>query len=416
MADPLLSVAYRRDLRSLGETRLFSSPVGVVANMKRIALIGPVPPWRGGVAHHTDQLVKSIEASHQVLAISFASMYPSWLYPGQAISIPLERCDRGGNLQFILRGDAPRTWRKAVEVISDFQPDAIVLPWWTVFWAPLCLYVSRALERRGFPVLYICHNVVDHDAHRWKRWVARLALARGAGFLTHTEQNRRQLIELLPSARVTVYPHPLYGHLPVAGQVPQRRAALELLFFGYVRPYKGVDLLIEALGLLPEVDFHLCIAGEFWIDRAILERKTKRLGISDRVTMIPHYVADEEAAGLMSTADAVVLPYRQASGSGVAALALHYDTPVVATRVGGLAETVIDGETGYLVDPGNSQLLAAGIKRLLSAKDWASSIAPHKETASWAGMAAAVAQVVTAMAGPDVPVGSRSGAIRRRPG
>ena len=365
--------------------------------MAKIALIGPLPPWKGGIAHHTSQLLKSLEASHEVLAISFAAMYPAWLYPGQAPNLPQDSGEHLPPARFLIRGDAPRTWRQAVEAISKFQAQAVVIPWWTVFWSPFCLYTAWALKRRGIPTLFLCHNITDHDSRWWKRQLARWTLARGSGFLTHTDQDRCQLIDFLPSAAVTVYPHPCYQQFPVADRVPRRSAKLELLFFGYVRPYKGIDLLIDALALLPNLDFHLCIAGELWIDPNRLEQRMKRIGIRDRVTLIPRYVDDQETAGLMTAADAVILPYRKASGSGVAALALHYNTPVVATRVGGLAESVVEAETGYLVPPDDPQALAAGIARLLEPRDWTALIEAHKNTATWGGLAGAVTQSIAAM-------------------
>ncbi|MGD2081735.1 MAG: glycosyltransferase [Chromatiales bacterium] len=362
----------------------------------RIATIGPLPPWRGGVAHHAGELLKALRRSHKVLAVSYSAMYPAWLYPGQAAPPGSRAAAEDADVTWVVNGSDPRTWREAVGAITDWQPQAVIMPWWTVYWAPLSIYTARALARRGIPTHFLCHNVFDHDARWWTKRLARKALAQAAGFITHTEQNGHRLRDLFPSTPVEVFPHPSYQHFPKPDRVPQREAGLELLFFGYVRRYKGLDLLIEALGMLPDLDFHLEIAGEPWIDRQPLVERMRQLGILERVTATQRYVEDREAAGLITRADAVILPYRQASGSGVAALALHYDKPVIATRVGGLAEYVVDGETGYLVAPGDASALAGGIAQLARPRDWRRSIAPHKRALTWQGLAAAVVRSICA--------------------
>ena len=335
-------------------------------------------------------------------------MYPIWLYPGPPTTITPNTQGSPSASRFLLQSTNPRTWREAVDTIADFKAEAAIVPWWTVFWTPFCMYTVRALKRRGIPTLFLCHNIADHETAWWKQRLARLALVGGSAFITHTEQDRCRLKALLPAATVVVHPHPRYQHFPPPVRVPRRRAALELLFFGYIRPYKGVDLLIEALGHCPELDFHLHIAGEFWVDQAPLQHRIKQLGIADRVTLTPRYVDDQEAAELITAADALVLPYREATGSGVAALALHYHTPVIATRVGGLAETIVDGETGYLVSPGDPAELASGILRLLQPRDWNKLIAAHQQAATWDGLAAAVIQSIAAIRLPAATKAPRS--------
>ena len=327
-----------------------------------------------------------------MLAISFASMYPDWLYPGDDNSQPAKLPNDSEGIIYRIRAGNPTSWRAAVQLTDDFGAQAVVIPWWTVFWGPMSLYLTRSLRRRGIPVIFLCHNIVDHEAREWKRWLTGRVLGAGQAFVTHTEHNRANLLKLVPDANIAVYPHPDYDDFPEPGDIPERRAALELLFFGYVRHYKGLDLLISALGLLNdgELDFHLRIAGEVWGDEAVLRDQIAKLGLEHRVTLIPKYVDDQHAADFMTACDAVVLPYRKASGSGVAALALHYDTPVLASRVGGLAETVIDGETGRLVPPNDIGALADAIRSLTQPKDWSRLIATHKGKATWDGLSAAV--------------------------
>ena len=145
-----------------------------------------------------------------------------------------------------------------------------------------------------------------------------------------------------------------------------RRAQLELLFFGFVRPYKGVDVLIEAMAQLRRRDVRLTIVGEFWQGLDATMARVEALGLSGIVDLVPRFVAEQAAAEYFGRADLLVLPYRHATGSGVVAMAVHYGKPVLASRVGGLEDVVLDGQTGYLVEPGSAQALAGRIDRITS--------------------------------------------------
>jgi glycosyltransferase involved in cell wall biosynthesis len=359
----------------------------------RLVVIGPLPPWRGGVAHHTSHLVASLRERHELRVFSFRRMYPAWLYPGTSSTLDVD-VRRLAQVDYLISGNNPLSWMRVLARIVSWRPDGVVLPWWSVFWAPFAAFLVRSLRRFGIPTYFLCHNVLDHDAGRLHKHLASFALVAGEGYLCHTSADAKRLRQLLPESSVVVHAHPRYLHFPAPADVPPRRAKLELLFFGYVRPYKGVDILIEALGLLGELDFHLCIAGDWWVDRAPIEKRISALGLQDRVSFLARYIEDAEAAVLITRADAMVLPYREASGSGVAALALHFERPAVASRVGGLGEYIIDGETGYLVEPEDARDLARGIARLQQPLDWSLRIARHKDQATWLGLAEAVADMV----------------------
>ena len=166
------------------------------------------------------------------------------------------------------------------------------------------------------------------------------------------------LKELLGTDAVTVHPHPIYDQFPKADDILPRRASLELLYFGFIRPYKGVDILVEAMSSIPEKDWFLTIAGECWEGEDKLQKKIKDSGLTERIEFRARYHSEQETAGLFTRADIVLLPYRDATGSGVIPVAYHYLRPVVATNVGGLPDVVLEGKTGWLVQPENPQAIA----------------------------------------------------------
>lgn len=246
-----------------------------------------------------------------------------------------------------------------------FHPHFVIIPWWTFFLGPLFAYLAWSLRRSGIDVVFFCHNVLDHEDARWKRVLTKLVLRQGRRFLVHTRVEEARLKRLFPGAHVAVHPHPIYDQFPKPKRQLPRRAALELLFFGFVRPYKGLDILIESMGLLRGQDVFLTVAGEFWQGEADTRKRIAELGIDNQIEIIARYISDEDTADLFGRADAVVVPYRTATGSGVIPIAYNYNKPVIATRVGGLSDVVREGETGWLIRPQSVEELAERIGSLI---------------------------------------------------
>lgn len=329
-----------------------------VTTRERIAIIGPVPPFRGGISQHTMMLSRALVQHADVLILSFTRQYPRWLYPGRSDIDPAAAPMTELRCRYVLDSMNPLSWTRAVQEIVDYRATAVVIPWWSVYWTACVASVSRRLARLGIPVYFHCHNVLGHDALWWERALARRALHRGSGFLVQSEAERAELLELIPSARIAVFPHPVYVQYPEPAENLPRRAALELLFYGFVRKYKGLDVLLRALPAIRERDFMLTIAGEFWEQRTEVAELASAPGIAGRIEIIDRYVGDDESASLFARADAVVMPYRSATGSGVLGLAYRYGVPVIASAVPGLGEQVRAGETGWLVEPGSVESLA----------------------------------------------------------
>jgi glycosyltransferase involved in cell wall biosynthesis len=360
----------------------------------RVGVIGPVLPFRGGIAQHTTQLLRALAAKADVLAISFTRQYPKLIFPGESDRDPAFEGQVEGHTEYLIDSVNPFTWSTAVRRMKAFRPDMVVLPWWQVYWAPSFAHMAWRLRRAGIPVVFLCHNVTEHEAAAWKRAVTRWVLSFGSGYVVQTNLDREHLLELIPTAKPVLHLHPAYDQFPPATGRLAPEHALELLFFGFVRPYKGLDLLIEAMGLLPrDMDVRLTVAGEFWHGPEETRARIEELGIADKVEIVAGYLSEQDVAEYFGRAHALVLPYRSATGSGVVAIAHHYEKPVIVTRVGGLPDVVEDGVTGFVVEPDSPAAIADAIVSLADRdmSGMAEAVRRFKaEKLTWEGLADAV--------------------------
>jgi glycosyltransferase involved in cell wall biosynthesis len=340
----------------------------------RIALIGPTHPFRGGVAHHTTLLYRHLRTRHDVSFYAFKRQYPAWLFPGQTDRDSSARPLQEEGIQYVLDPVNVATWGDVYGRIRRARPGLVVIPWWTSFWT-LHFWSLTTLLRRlpGTRVLFICHNIFDHDSGLFSRTCARVVLSTGDICLVHSAEDAARLRRLVPRARITQAFHPLYDFVR-SGTMPKEQAQAKIgvegetiLFFGFVRPYKGLDILLQAMpSILRRRKVTLLVVGEFWGGSESFARDVRRLGLESSVRWIDRYVPNEDVGLYFSAASLVVLPYVSGSASGVVQLAYGLDKPVVATRVGALAEVVEDGGTGYLTDPGDPAALAEAIVRFFA--------------------------------------------------
>ena len=362
------------------------------SSRRRIALIGPVLPYRGGIAQHTTMLHRALSRKSDLLTVSFTRQYPALLFPGESDKDPAYTNHRESGVLYIIDSLNPYSWRRCAERIARFNPEALIIPWWTVYWAFCFHAISRWSQAAGVPVVFFCHNVIEHENALWKRVLTQWVLASTNRFAVHTIQDRDHLSRFFPQAKILVHPHPIYDQFPKAIGNLSPRADLELLFFGFVRPYKGLDLLIDALSYLKDRSIKLTIAGEFWSGINDIIRRIDHCGVTEMVELRPTYHSEEDIAEIFARADVVVLPYRSATGSGIITLAYYYGRPVIATRVGGLQDVVRDGVTGWLVTPNCTEALARTIASVSRNKalSMRPDIADFAKTLSWDGLSVAL--------------------------
>lgn len=295
--------------------------------------------------------------------ISFKRQYPAWLYPGKSDREPGMESHVEPDVDYTLDALNPLTWTAAAHSIDARGCDLAIINWWTLFWAPGFVLIARMLRKRGVRVAYICHNLVDHGSGRLKQRIASELLATADAYLAHSLEQADQLRRLFPGKEIVFHPHPVYDQFPTAHRHLPKRGRLELLFFGFIRPYKGLDILLDALSLLGDRSVHVCVAGESWCKPEALRRYVAQSN-APNIELHLGYVNTAAVADYFERADVVVLPYRSATGSGVAALAYHYNTPVLASRVGGLCEVVEEGMTGFLIPPNAPEALAERLRTL----------------------------------------------------
>jgi glycosyltransferase involved in cell wall biosynthesis len=340
--------------------------------MTKFCLIGPTYPFRGGIAHYTTLLAQHLQEQEETLFISFTRQYPRWLFPGRSDRDPSPN-PLQTQVEYLLDPLNPLSWRRTLRRVREWQPEIVVIPWWVPFWTPTWAFLGRGIKRLPNPpsLLFICHNVLPHEKSRFDKTAVRLALASGDGYIVHAQPDAQKLRAIFPHAKIQVTPLPTYAslasmttpHLPVA--VPEDRPLL--LFCGFVRPYKGLDVLLDALPLvLAERPVHLLVAGEFWSSNSPYQGQIARLGLEKAVTILNRYLTNEELSACIAQAAVVVLPYRTATQSAVIQTAFGQNTPVITTNVGGLPEVVDNGRTGLIVPPENPPLLAQAINRFFA--------------------------------------------------
>jgi glycosyltransferase involved in cell wall biosynthesis len=385
-------------------------------------LIGPSAPLRGGIAQYHDRLAAALAArGHAVTRISFSRMYPSLLFPGRtqyeapgASAPPRAAGDVLPPPIALLDSIGPRSWWRVAALAAE--SDVALFEWWHPFFAPALASVATLLRRRGVPMLVLCHNLEPHEPMPGGALLARMALGRAAGFIVQSSADATRLRESYPGRPVTLMLHPaepppVCMHAGTSG-VAARRAACaatfdvppaprRILFFGYVRAYKGLPTLIEAMPLLP-ADVQLVVAGEVYHhDAGHYRALAARLGVGDRVVLLDRFVASKDLACCFGMADLVVLPYWNASQSGVAPLAFVSGRAVVASAVGGLPDLIRPGETGLLVPPRDAPALAAAVAEALDhTAEWGAAAAAAARGFSWDAAAAAVEELASAVSAP----------------
>ena len=328
-----------------------------------LTVIGPTHPFRGGIAHYTTLLVRSLRCRHDVQFFSYSRQYPHWLYPGNTDLDPSHSLLI--HEQPSVRFDAlnPLAWLRVARKVKASNSRLVILQWSTVYWTPFYwLFLKRLGKGRQPKCVFICHNVMEHEPNRIKSAISRRVLDCADFFITHSQWDRDNLERWLGPSRsrsIRVSPHPAYEHLNQSVlSKSEAKAALGIraervvLFFGFIRDYKGLRYLIESLPLVrAKLDVHLLIAGEVWGDSKPYHELISQLGLTASVTFIEKYIPNEEVARYFAASDLVVIPYVSATQSGIVQLAYGFGKPVVVSRVGGLPEVVEEGVTGYLVPP-----------------------------------------------------------------
>lgn len=338
----------------------------------RIAVVGPTYPYKGGIAAHTTELAHRLTGEgHDVAIVSWSAQYPAALYPGQ-LRVEEQEGKPFPDTSYPLSWKRPDGWLRTGRRLAQSGYDLVVLVIVTPLQAPAYLGLLRGLRSGAAHtphVTALCHNVLPHEGRPGDRMLSRAVLRRCDSLLVHSPE-QAELARSLTTSPVHVAqlpPHLSGGVFADPGEEDVGAPKRHLLFFGIVRPYKGVDVLLQALRDVPGI--RLTVAGEFWGGTERYERLVDELGLRDRVTFVAEYVPAGRVGELFEQTDALVLPYRSGTATQNIALAHSHGRPVVATTAATMAEQVDDGVDGLLVPPEDVEALARALTRLYDEPD-----------------------------------------------
>lgn len=334
----------------------------------RIAMMSTFYPYRGGIAQFNASMYRALEKQgHEVQAFTFSRQYPSLLFPGKSQLVgPGDKADPIP-AQRILDSINPFTFGRTARRILETKPDLVLMKYWTSHLAP-CLGSVAGKLNKYCPVITVIDNVTPHERRLLDDQFNAYFLKRITGFVTMSKEVEDDLKRFVPNAPCHFKPHPLYDHF---GAIADQKEAIKalggnpelktLLYFGFIRHYKGLDILIKSFAELGD-DYQLLIAGETYEDfskyQSLIDENPNR----DRILVFNRYIDDDQVPDFFNAADVCVLPYRSATQSGISAIAMHFETPVISTNVGGLSEYIDHDHTGFLVQKADAGEIAAAVR------------------------------------------------------
>ena len=361
----------------------------------KIVIIGTAYPHRGGIAHFNALLYQTFKKrGHEVIMISFTRQYPALFFPGKT-QFETGKVQNPVKSEPMLDSISPLSWFMVAKRVREISPDLVIFKYWLPFFAPAYSFISALVKAgRNTRILYVCDNIIPHERRPGDKLLTKLALANVDRFIVMSKSVENDLLSFKPRAKFSFVNHPVYEIFGPKYSKQEAKQKLKIrnndpiiLFFGFIRHYKGLHLLLEAFPkVLQHTDARLLIAGEFYEDRTSYMDLIKKFNISDKIILNDDFIPDEKVGLFFSAADLVALPYISATQSGVIQVAYNYDKPVVATPVGGLPEVVIQNKTGYIVEKIDARSIADGIVHLLDLMkrvNFEKNINDYKKKFSW---------------------------------
>lgn len=342
----------------------------------KVIILGTSWPYRGGLAAFNERLAREYQTEgHEVEVVTFTLQYPKLLFPGKT-QYSDEPAPQGLKITRKLNAINPFSWIKTGLYIRKQNPDLLITKFWLPFMAPALGTVNRIAKRKTTRRISILDNLIPHEKRLGDKLFARYFVKSVDGMVAMSRSVLADVDIFDPRRKKAraFCPHPLYDHY---GATLTRKESLDLiglrekqhyvLFFGFIREYKGLDLLLEAMAdeRIAQMGVKLIVAGEFYGDAKPYMEQMKRLDISDRVVMHTEFIPDHEVNRYFCAADLVAQPYKTATQSGVTQIAFHFERPMLVTNVGGLPEIVPDGKVGFVVEP-EAQQIADAIVRYFS--------------------------------------------------
>jgi len=364
--------------------------------VNKLVIIGPAWPLRGGLSAFDEKLATQFtEKGIQTRIDTFSLQYPSILFPGKS-QYTTDPKPKDVNIAVCINSINPLNWIKIGLKLYRQKPDLIIVRFWIPFLAP-CLgtILKIAKKNKHTKVISIVDNMIPHEKRMGDQLLTKYFVKTVDGFIAMSEKVKND-IKIFSHKPVSISPHPIFNHFghPITKMDARTNLGLPhegkiILFFGYIRKYKGLDLLIQAMAddAIKKLDIHLMIVGEFYEDASAYHHLIDSLGLQEQITLYSNYIPDDEVKNYVCSADFIIQPYKNATQSGVTPLAYHFEKPMLVTNVGGLADTVPHLKTGIVVAPETKEI-ANGIETLyeLGENHFIPNIIEEKKKYSWAQM------------------------------
>ncbi len=359
----------------------------------KICIVSTTYPLRGGIAHFNGLLYKELIKEHDVEIITFKRQYPSILFPGKSQVEGGESPEKIPS-DVIMDSINPLNWIKIGRKIKKMNPDLVIFKYWMPFFAPCFGTIIKIAKRnKNTKALVVCDNVIPHERKPGDILLTKWFFKAVDFFVTMSKSVEDDLKKIKPQAESALLFHPIYSNF---GEIVPKHEARQyfnittekvFLFFGFIRDYKGLDTLLEAINLLKEkLDYTLIIAGEFYTDKEKYLSLIEKYNLSNKVKLCTDFIPTDQVKYYFSAADVVVLPYKNATQSGIIQIANNFNKPIIATNVGGLGEVIFNGVNGYLVNKEDPQAISDAILTYYSQNNeekFSEFIKNEKEKYSW---------------------------------
>lgn len=365
--------------------------------VKNIVIIGPAHPLRGGLASYNERLAREfLHQGHNVTIYTFSLQYPGFLFPGTT-QFSTEPAPTDIKIKVTINSVNPFNWLTVGSRLKKLNPDLIVVRYWLPFMGPCLGTILRIAKRnKHTKVVCIADNIIPHEKRIGDTVFTKYFVKPVDAFITMSEKVLNDLTLFNNKKPSRFVAHPLYDNFgdKINSEVAREHLNISkeykiLLFFGFIRKYKGLDILLNAMSLIKDKNPHikLLVAGEFYEDRKVYDDQIAALGIQDSLILKTDFIPDSEVKYYMCAADVVVQPYRNATQSGVTPLAYHFEKPMIVTNVGGLPALVPDGKVGLVAEP-NAENIAEKIIAFFETgeEQFIPSLIEEKKKYSWSVM------------------------------
>lgn len=325
----------------------------------KIVILSPAHPFRGGIAASSERLAQEFqEMGHEVEIHTFTKQYPEFLFPGKT-QFSTSKAPENLPIKRTIHAFNPFNWYKAGRQLARAKADLIITRYWLPFMAP-ALGTVNLFGKKKSKTIGLVDNIIPHEKHFYDAFLSNYFVRQMDGFVVMSQSVKEELRRFTKTKPIEYRPHPIYD---IYGEKPEKQAALKhlkldpeyryLLFFGFIRDYKGLDLLLRAMddAKIKNQKLKLIVAGEFYGNQEKYESLIDELNLNDSVILKSDFIPDEKVKYYFAAVDLLVQPYKSATQSGIAQIAYHFELPMVVTNVGGLPEIVIDGQSGYVVEP-----------------------------------------------------------------